>query len=390
MACRANDSVRERPLARSHELGETSISRSRLAIFGFGTAAPHRSITQQEAAELAKVFSSLPPVETRRLAALYQRTQIQTRGSVLLEAPDGSGPRQSFFPQAEHGMDRGPRTAQRMQRYAQEAAPLALAASQRALAAAGLDGSQIHHLVTVSCTGFGAPGFDIALMKALQLAPTVSRTHVGFMGCHGALNGLRVASALMHADPDARVLLCAVELCSLHFYYGDDPEKVVANALFADGAAALVAGSDAQAPASAWRLIAAGSRLFPDSENAMTWRIGDHGFEMTLSSGVPDLIANHLPSWVAAWLVQYGLSVPQIRSWAIHPGGPRILTTVTSCLGLPQEATAVSREVLAEYGNMSSPTILFILERLYRRGAPRPCVALAFGPGLSVEAALLI
>lgn len=106
-----------------------------------------------------------------------------------------------------------------MQRYAQEAAPLALAASQRALAAAGLTGSQISHLVTVSCTGFVAPGFDIALMKVLKLAPTVSRTHVGFMGCHGALNGLRVASALIHADPDASVLLCAVELCSLHFYY---------------------------------------------------------------------------------------------------------------------------------------------------------------------------
>lgn len=329
-------------------------------------------------------------METRRLAALYQRTQIQTRGSVLLEAPDGSGPRQSFFPQAEHGTDRGPRTAQRMQRYAQEAAPLALGASQRALAAAGLTAPQINHLVTVSCTGFGAPGVDIALMKALKLAPTVSRTHVGFMGCHGALNGLRVASALMRTEPNARALLCAMELCSLHFYYGGDPEKAVANALFADGAAALVAGSDAQAPASAWRLAATGSCLFPDSENAMTWRIGDHGFEMTLSSGVPGLIANHLPSWLAAWLFQHGLKVPQVRSWAIHPGGPRILTTIAACLNLPQEATVVSREVLVECGNMSSPTVLFILERLHCRGAPRPCVALAFGPGVSVEAALFV
>jgi len=234
------------------------------------------------------------------------------------------------------------------------------------------------------------PGFDIALIKLLKLAPTVSRTHVGFMGCHGALNGLRVASALVHADPEARVLLCAVELCSLHFSYGGDHGKVVANALFADGAAALVAGSAAQAPTNAWRLLAAGSCLFPDSEDAMTWRTGDHGFEMTLSPGVPDLITQHLPSWLAAWLIQHGVTIPQVRSWAIHPGGPRILTAATSCLDLPPDATTTSREVLAECGNMSSPTILFILERLYRRTAPRPCVALAFGPGLSVEAALLV
>ena len=361
-----------------------------VAILGFGTATPQQSITQQEAAELAKTFSGLPHGEADRIFMLYQRTQIQTRGSVLLDAPGGVSPRQSFFPPAEDPTDRGPSTEQRMQRYVQEAAPLALAASQRALLAARLTGAQISHLVTVSCTGFVAPGVDIALMKILQLAPTVSRTHVGFMGCHGALNGLRVASAFVEANPDARVLLCAVELCSLHFSYGSDPEKVVANALFADGAAALVAGSAAQAPTNAWRLLAAGSRLFPDSEDAMTWRIGDHGFEMTLSPRIPGLMTQHLPAWLAAWLIQYGVTVPQIRSWAIHPGGPRILTAVTACLDLLPEATAISRDVLAECGNMSSPTILFILERLCRRAAPRPCVALAFGPGLSVETALFI
>ena len=362
----------------------------RLALLGFGTAVPPHSITQQEAAELAKVFSGLPHAETHRLFTLYQRTQIQTRSSVLLEAADGSSPRQSFFSPAENRTDCGPSTGQRMQRYAQEAAPLALTASQRALTASGLTGSHINHLITVSCTGFVAPGFDIALMKALPLASTTSRTHVGFMGCHGALNGLRVASALVRAYPDARALLCAVELCSLHFSYGGDPEKVVANALFADGAAALVVGPAAQVPTSAWRLVAVGSRLFPDSEDAMRWRVGDHGFEMALSPGIPDLIARHLPSWLAAWLNQHGVTIPQVRSWAIHPGGPRILTAVAACLDLPQDATAISREVLAEYGNMSSPTILFILERLHRRGAPRPCVALAFGPGLSVEAALFL
>ena len=359
-----------------------------VAILGVGTAVPRQSITQQEAAELAKTFSGLSHAEAHRLFTLYQRTQIQARGSVLLEAPDGSGPRQSFFPPAEDRTDRGPSTGQRMQRYAQEAAPLALAASQRALMVAGLTGSQISHLITVSCTGFVAPGVDIVLMKALKLVPTVSRTHVGFMGCHGALNGLRVASALVHADPDARVLLCAVELCSLHFSYGGDPEKAVVNALFADGAAACVAGSAAQAPTNAWRLAAAGSCLFPDSEDAMTWRIGDHGFEMTLSASIPVLLAAHLRPWLERWLGQNDLTLKQIQSWAIHPGGPRILNTVAACLDLSDQAMAVSREVLAECGNMSSPTLLFILDRLRLARARRPCVALGFGPGLVAEAVL--
>lgn len=324
--------------------------------------------------------------EARQRSALYQRTRIQRRSSVLLEAADGARPRQSFFPRAEDQADRGPGTEARMRRYAREAAPLACAASERALLAAGLTASHISHLVTVSCTGAVSPGFDVALMNALPLASTVSRTHVGFMGCHGALNGLRAAAALAQADPASRVLLCAVEVCSLHFAYGNDPEKAVANALFADGAAAVVLG--AEAPSGAWRLQASGSCLFPGSADAMTWRIGDYGFEMTLSPAVPHLIAQHLPSWIANWLLQHGLTVPEVRSWAIHPGGPRILTAAASCLNLAPDASAVSQEVLADCGNMSSPTILFILDRLRRRAAPWPCVALAFGPGLSVEAAL--
>jgi predicted naringenin-chalcone synthase len=214
----------------------------------------------------------------------------------------------------------------------------------------------------------------------------VQRVHVGFMGCHGALNGLRVAQALTGADPTARVLLCAVELCSLHFHYGWDPKKVVANALFADGAAAVVGA--AAGPADAWRVAATGSCLIPDSEYAMTWNIGDHGFEMTLSTRVPSLISAHLRPWLEAWLAQCGIALEHVASWAIHPGGPRILSAVERPLGLTEEATVVSREILAAYGNMSSPTVLFILGRLQTRHAPRPCVALGFGPGLIAEAVL--
>src|SRR5262249_41876051 len=128
--------------------------------------------------------------------------------------------------------------------------------------------------------------------------------------------------------------------------------------------------------------------LFPDSEQAMTWSIGDHGFEMTLSTRVPDLLARNVRPWLAKWLAEVGLRLSEVASWAIHPGGPRILSPVEEAPGLYPEATAVSREVLAECGNMSSPTVLFVLQRLRNRRAPLPCVGLGFGPGLAMEAAL--
>ena len=185
------------------------------------------------------------------------------------------------------------------------------------------------------------------------------------------------------------MLLCAVELCSLHMRYGWDPDRVVANALFADGAAAVVAASLLGGARNAWNVKATGSCLIPDSSNAMSWDIGDHGFEMSLSPRVPDLIAEHLRPWIEQWLARQGLSLRSVGSWAIHPGGPRILSAAEKALELPPDATEVSREVLAECGNMSSPTVLFILERLRNRNALRPCIALAFGPGLVVEAVLL-
>lgn len=359
-----------------------------LTILGIGTAQPLHAITQHDAAELAKTFCIHDEQRVRLLEALYKRTQIQKRRSVLLEESNGSGLRQSFFLPAAGSADRGPSTERRMQRYAQEAAPLALAASRRALTQAQLPQSRLTHLVTVSCTGFAAPGVDIRLIKELGLSPAISRTHIGFMGCHGALNGLRVVSAMADADANARVLLCAVELCSLHFYYGWDSEKTIANALFADGAAALIAAPAFQEPTEAWRLTASGSYLMPDSEDAMSWRIGDNGFEMTLSARIPAILADYLRPWLEDWLKQNGLTLDQVGSWAIHPGGPRIINSVAACLRLSNRAIAVSREVLAECGNMSSPTLLFILERLRAAKAPRPCVALGFGPGMVAEAAL--
>jgi predicted naringenin-chalcone synthase len=258
-----------------------------------------------------------------------------------------------------------------------------------ALAQARLNAGEITHLITVSCTGMKAPGVDYELIQKLGLAPTVQRTHIGFMGCHGAINGLRVARAFADSEPEARVLLCAVELCVLHYFYGWDPQKIIANAIFADGAAAVAGAPDWLAPAGSWRVTATGSCLIPNSREAMSWTIGDHGFEMTLSKRVPGLIHEHLRPWLESWLARRGLSREAIGSWAIHPGGPRILDATAEALGLGEEQIAASRAVFAAHGNMSSPTVLFIIEHLRARQAPLPCVALAFGPGLIAEGALI-
>ena len=327
------------------------------------------------------------------MPALYRQTEIEQRhlilgGDVVRDVLNGS--RQSgsvFLPSGEPG-DRGPTTRERMQVYTEEAGPLAIRAARQALQESELRPGDITQLITVSCTGFRAPGVDFELIEALGLPRTVQRTHVGFMGCHGALNGLRVANALAGSDPTARVLLCAVELCSLHYHYGWDPKRVVANALFGDGAAALAGVPAEAAPRTAWQVAATGACLFPDCAYAMTWDVGDRGFTMTLSTRVPNLIESNLRPWLEGWLSQNDLSLAEVASWAIHPGGPRVLLSVARALGLATDATTASREVLRQHGNMSSPTVLFILDLLRRQQAQRPCVAMGFGPGLAVEATL--
>lgn len=366
-----------------------------LHVAGLSTALPPFVAGQEETAELIPRFAGADARQARVLKQLYRRTGVERRHSVALAGGEGSlEERAAFYPVAADPQDRGPGTRARMERYACAAPDLAREAAGGALEEAGLAPADITHLVTVSCTGFEAPGFDLHLVEALGMDRGVARTHVGFMGCHGALNGLRTAAAFA-SDPEARVLMCAVELCTLHFAYGWDPEMMVANALFADGAAAVAgwgtagdAGPGRGSPA--WRLAANGSFVMPDSGDAMTWRIGDHGFRMTLSAAVPDLIREHLTAWLGRWLGEHGVALDEVGSWAVHPGGPRILGAVEQVLGLDGAALHHSREVLREHGNMSSPTVLFIVDRLRRSGAQRPCVALAFGPGLVVEAALFV
>ncbi len=363
-----------------------------LQILGIGTATPPHRIAQLEAAEWANSMS-LDPSHRSTVSKLYRRVGVRTRHSVLLTASaDGIPAHKKLYKPPTSAEDLGPSVAARMQAYEASAGPLAIEAARRALNDGRCAPSNITHLVTVSCSGFAAPGLDIALIRELQLPSSVQRTHIGFMGCHGALNGLRVARAFAESDSRACVLLCAVELCSLHHQYQGAADQIVANALFADGAAALVGRSGRVAGDGqdlGWQLVATGSTVIPETESLMSWQIRDHGFQMGLSPQVPVVIERELRPWVERWLVEHQLAIDQVGCWAIHPGGPRILQACATALGLTADQLQTSQDVLADYGNMSSPTVLFIVERLRRERRRPPCVMLAFGPGMTAEAALL-
>lgn len=352
-------------------------------LLGVASQSPNYFVSQEETARFAVPLCSATEEQGKLLKALYRRTRIRQRASCLLEETRGSA-RHVFYPLPTSEKGRGPSTGTRMLKYAEHAGNLAVAAARSALNRASLPPNEISHLITVSCTGFVAPGIDYKLINELPLSPETDRTQIGFMGCQAGLNALRVGSALS-LESGGNVLIASVELCSLHFQYGWEPEQLVSNALFADGAGAIVAGPG---EGTQWKLAGSGSFLLADSEDSMTWRIGDHGFEMTLSAQVPILIESHLATWLDTWLENFALSRDQVGSWAIHPGGPRILSATEKALNISSAKTRISREILSCYGNMSSATLFFLLEKSVQDRVPLPCVALGFGPGLTIEAAL--
>lgn len=360
-------------------------------IMGIATALPGRSISQSDSMVHASSLLCRDKKDMRVLEQLYRKTEIDSRSSVLLEDRFDPNVHFGFFPLKGNDCVSGPGTAERMKRYNIAAGPLASRSAELAIRNARIDPAEITHLITVSCTGFAAPGFDFELVSNLGLSQQVKRTNVSFMGCHGVFNALRVADAFCQSDPSACVLLNATELCSLHFQYEWKADNLLANSLFADGSASLILRSGVAEARSAGglRCVDFQSLIIPGSADVMSWTITDHGFKMTLSSKLPDLIAEHLPKWINAWLDSRKLSLSDISGWIVHPGGPKILDAVEACLGLEQAKLISSRQILAECGNMSSPTVLFILERLLAESVPAPYVMLGFGPGLQFEASLL-
>jgi predicted naringenin-chalcone synthase len=355
------------------------------SIIGMGTALPEHTMSLEDAVAMSTDLICRTERETRLLRTMYRKARVQNRHTCVPHRVAYEWFGKDTLPSSSSG----PTTQQRMALFAEHARPLATAASVRALENAGTSAAEITHLITVSCTGFDAPGVDIHLFEQLGLRNTTQRLHIGFMGCHGMINGLRAARGIAAADPTAKILLCAVELCSLHFKFQWDPERMLGNALFADGAAAFIVAPSQADDGALYQLRDTGSCLIENSREAITWNVGDSGFDMSLSNRVPGLIAEHLRPWLSAWLDSRGHSIEAVNSWAVHPGGPRILDAVDEALGLDAARLSNSRAVLNELGNMSSPTVVFVLERFLRQDEPGPYVMLGFGPGLMAEVALL-
>lgn len=275
-------------------------------------------------------------------------------------------------------------TARRMERFLAEALPLGKEAVTAALADARVDPAQVGLLTVCSCTGYVTPGLDILLARDLGLASDCQRLSVGHMGCYAALPGLAACADFAGAHARPAVLLCA-ELPSLHLQPAAvDTGQIVAHALFSDAAAAAVVS----AGGNGYEVVRVAAMTDPSTADHMTWDVTDFGFRMGLSPRVPDVLASHVAGFVGDLLARSGVAVSDVDAWAIHPGGPHILDVVERELRLAPAALAPSREVLARHGNCSSPTVLLILDELRRLGRHR-VVVMAFGPGLTLYAALL-
>ncbi len=316
------------------------------------------------------------PARVQKLQSIGRQAQIDRRYSVLEHplGPPGSG---AFYQYGQF-----PSTQQRMQAYQRHALPLAKTAVERLMAKLGpaWEPQKITHLILTSCTGFYAPGLDVELVRDLGLPLNIKRTLIGFMGCQAGLTGLRVAREIVLGQPHAQVLMVNVELCSLHLQETEMLDRLVSFILFADGAAASLITS--QPLPGSLLLEQADSQLSLEDAERMAWVIEDSGFAMTLDSRLPVRIRQFLSKPYAQ--ASFG-------PWAVHPGGKAILDAVEQSCSLSRAQMQASRAVLQNYGNMSSASVLFVLELVQEQhfesaleGADSGC-AIAFGPGLTVE-----
>lgn len=359
-------------------------------IHRISTRAPSWAYEQSYIRDRMKNWSTDP--KTKRLIhAIYNRSGIETRHSVLGDFVEGE--EASIYRTDTDGLVISPGTAERNAVYAHASRELAVKVSQQVLDdAPGFSRADVTHVVFASCTGFANPGPDYHIIRELGLRNDVQRYTLGFMGCYAAFPALRMAAQFCEADPSAVVLVVCLELCTLHMQIDSRPDNILANSLFADGtAAALVSARqpDPTRPAFAMRGFA--SALLPAGEAEMAWDIGNEGFNIVLSSYVPDIIGANVRQLAGSLLSKHDLDLEDIQEWAVHPGGRSILDKVAQSLKLPAHALEASRSVLADYGNMSSATVLFVLKELLENAETDRAMtmAMAFGPGLTVETAVL-
>jgi predicted naringenin-chalcone synthase len=312
----------------------------------------------------------LPDDKSRLLfRRLSERSHIEHRYSVLAPHPDKDFLDDGLLYRRGHS----PGTGQRMRVYQEHAFSLARRALDQ------LDLRKVTHLIVTTCTGFYAPGLDIDIVRHYGLDPAAERTVIGFMGCHAAFNALKMARHIVLSQAGARVLIVNLELCTLHLNPNGTLEDMISFLLFADGCAASIVSSEP----CGLRLGSFGTTLIKDSAERIQWTIGSRGFGMTLCGKVPSVIAVSLPAGLGQHLNDGERQ--NIRHWAVHPGGRAILDAVRDGGNVPEEQLATSRDILRRFGNMSSATIMFVLNEILRAGTPGEGMALGFGPGMTME-----
>jgi predicted naringenin-chalcone synthase len=352
------------------------------SILAISTAVPSYAFAQEEVADKLIDILSIDPEKAKTVRKLYQNSAIRTRYSVI---PDFHKERDQWhfwgseFPKTVPGM------AQRNDRY--KAPKLAHQAAVKAVDSWGGDPETITHLISVSCTGVVAPGIEFDLMRRLKLKFSTQRLGINFMGCFGAFKGLAVAQSFAKEDPKHRILLVCTELCSLHFQVDQTPDNMLANSIFSDGAAAVIVGADPKSHEnSIWEIRHKWSLGLDNTWDKMGWEAGDTGFLMKLSHTVPVVLGRQMTSFLHS-LIDCSYAD---CDWAIHPGGKSIIQSLEKALQIDGGLTKASWDILANYGNMSSATFLFVLNRLLElKSSKKLTVGIGFGPGLSVEGILL-
>ena len=364
-------------------------------LYGIGTSLapytatqrhPHRFMTQviEARATEAELDRGL-----LFLDSIHEGCGIDRRYSVIEDFTLSDPEAFSFFPK-NWRLDPFPTTAQRMELYEKMSIEMAEEAARKSLADAGIAAEEVTHLIVTTCTGLYAPGPDILLVKRLGLRPDTRRTIIGFMGCYGAFNGLRMADQIVKAEPDAVVLQVCVELCTLHYQADLEPQAIIGNCLFGDGAASAVYAACDRFDGGHRDVVTSHCHITHDSLDQMQWHIGDHGFTMVLDVEIPATLLKGGAQFIDTVLDRAEMKKDDIHGWVVHPGGPRIIDAVRDSAGLDEEDVQLSRSVLSEFGNMSSATVLFVLERQLRR-APEDdnLMMIGFGPGLTMEGAVL-
>lgn len=354
-------------------------------IIAIGTALPSFKHRQQDILQFMQSVYAFQEADKRRLRFLYHQSSIDVRYSVI---PDYSRPLAEwrFYPHTEN-LEPFPTLEQRMAWYHKYAAPLSVDAIRDCL-----DGKirkdDITHLITVSCTGMSAPGLDLQVMELTGLPKNTWRTSINFMGCYAAIHALKMADAICRSEPKARVLLVCTELCTLHFQREPTIDNIASGLLFGDGSAAAVVSGDDH-PAKGLHLAGFYSEVIPKGRKDMAWEISSTGFLMTLSSYIPDLIEEDFEAFAQRALQRAGLTKKDITQWCIHPGGKKILEAIHKVLTLRNGELQASYDILKNYGNMSSATILFVLKKiiqgLHGRIGKQNIFGAAFGPGLTME-----